>query len=114
VASSPQPFLSKTSSGNLVSRNRAQANGISFYLQDRLRIARRLDGIGVYYIKGGWPGSDPNDPEEPAAASERAVEQALRDGYRTADIMQAGASKVTTEEMGTEWWSGSEGQRSAD
>jgi 3-isopropylmalate dehydrogenase len=38
--------------------------------------------------------------EEPAAAIERAVEQTLRDGYRTADIMHAGAARVTTAEMG--------------
>jgi 3-isopropylmalate dehydrogenase len=38
--------------------------------------------------------------EEAAAAIERAVEQTLRDGYRTADIMQAGATQVSTAEMG--------------
>jgi 3-isopropylmalate dehydrogenase len=35
-----------------------------------------------------------------ADAIDRAVEQTLRDGSRTADIMQAGATKVSTEEMG--------------
>jgi 3-isopropylmalate dehydrogenase len=38
--------------------------------------------------------------DEPAAAIERAVEQTLRDGFRTADIMQTGATRVTTSEMG--------------
>jgi 3-isopropylmalate dehydrogenase len=38
--------------------------------------------------------------EEAAAAIERAVEQTLRDGFRTADIMHAGATRVTTAEMG--------------
>jgi 3-isopropylmalate dehydrogenase len=38
--------------------------------------------------------------EEAAGAIERAVEQTLRDGYRTADIIEAGAKQVTTSEMG--------------
>jgi 3-isopropylmalate dehydrogenase len=38
--------------------------------------------------------------DEAAAAIERAVEQTLRDGFRTADIMQTGATHVTTDEMG--------------
>jgi 3-isopropylmalate dehydrogenase len=38
--------------------------------------------------------------EEAAGAIEHAVEQTLRDGYRTADIMEAGAKQVTTSEMG--------------
>jgi 3-isopropylmalate dehydrogenase len=38
--------------------------------------------------------------DEAADAIERAVEQTLRDGYRTADIMQAGATQVSTVEMG--------------
>jgi 3-isopropylmalate dehydrogenase len=38
--------------------------------------------------------------DEAAAAIERAVEQTLRDGFRTADIMQTGATRVTTTEMG--------------
>jgi 3-isopropylmalate dehydrogenase len=38
--------------------------------------------------------------DEAAAAIERAVEQTLRDGYRTADIMQTGATRVSTSEMG--------------
>jgi 3-isopropylmalate dehydrogenase len=38
--------------------------------------------------------------DEAAAAIEHAVEQTLRDGFRTADIMQTGATRVTTSEMG--------------
>jgi 3-isopropylmalate dehydrogenase len=38
--------------------------------------------------------------EEAAAAIDRAVDQTLRDGYRTADIMQAGGTQVSTSEMG--------------
>jgi 2-isopropylmalate synthase len=42
-------------------RDGAQGEGISFSLQDKLRIARKLDEIGVHYIEGGWPGSNPKD-----------------------------------------------------
>src|SRR5712691_6431254 len=42
-------------------RDGAQGEGISFSLQDKIRIARKLDEIGVHYIEGGWPGSNPKD-----------------------------------------------------
>lgn len=44
-------------------RDGAQAEGISFSLEDKIRIARRLDKIGVHYIEAGWPGSNPKDME---------------------------------------------------
>src|SRR5437870_13913698 len=42
-------------------RDGAQGEGISFSLQDKLKIARKLDEIGIHYIEGGWPGSNPKD-----------------------------------------------------
>ena len=42
-------------------RDGAQGEGISFSLQDKLRITRKLDEIGIHYIEGGWPGSNPKD-----------------------------------------------------
>ncbi|MEN6480259.1 MAG: citramalate synthase [Anaerolineales bacterium] len=44
-------------------RDGAQREGISFSVQDKLRIATRLDELGVGYIEGGWPGSNPKDAE---------------------------------------------------
>jgi 2-isopropylmalate synthase len=44
-------------------RDGAQAEDISFTLEDKLRIAEQLDGLGVHYIEGGWPGSNPRDEE---------------------------------------------------
>ncbi|HZJ82219.1 MAG TPA: citramalate synthase, partial [Clostridia bacterium] len=44
-------------------RDGAQAEGISFTVNDKLRIARRLDGLGVDYIEAGNPGSNPKDLE---------------------------------------------------
>ena len=42
-------------------RDGSQREGISFSLDDKLKIARRLDQLGVDYIEGGWPGSNPKD-----------------------------------------------------
>ena len=44
-------------------RDGAQTYGISFSLQDKLSITQRLDELGVRYIEGGWPGSNPKDIE---------------------------------------------------
>ncbi|MCL4514215.1 MAG: hypothetical protein M1379_01250, partial [Firmicutes bacterium] len=44
-------------------RDGAQSEGISFSTEDKLRITRRLDELGVHYIEGGWPGSNPKDIE---------------------------------------------------
>ncbi len=42
-------------------RDGAQAEGVSFSLNDKLAIAEALDDFGVHYIEGGWPGSNPRD-----------------------------------------------------
>jgi len=42
-------------------RDGAQGEGISFSLEDKLRIARRLDEIGIPFIEAGWPGSNAKD-----------------------------------------------------
>ncbi len=44
-------------------RDGSQREGISYTLDDKLRIAERLDAFGVSYIEGGWPGSNPKDME---------------------------------------------------
>jgi 2-isopropylmalate synthase len=42
-------------------RDGAQTEGISYSVDDKLRIARKLDELGVAFIEGGWPGSNPKD-----------------------------------------------------
>jgi len=42
-------------------RDGAQREGISWSLDDKLRIVRRLDALGVDLIEAGWPGSNPKD-----------------------------------------------------
>jgi len=42
-------------------RDGAQGEHVSFSKDDKLRIAVKLDELGVAYIEGGWPGSNPRD-----------------------------------------------------
>ncbi|MGH7786912.1 MAG: citramalate synthase, partial [Candidatus Binatia bacterium] len=42
-------------------RDGCQAEDIALTLEDKLRIAERLDDFGVAYVEGGWPGSNPRD-----------------------------------------------------
>jgi 2-isopropylmalate synthase len=44
-------------------RDGAQSEGISFSVVDKLHIAQKLDELGIHYIEGGWPGSNPKDAE---------------------------------------------------
>jgi len=52
-------------------RDGSQGEGISFSSLDKIRIAEKLDGFGVDYIEGGWPGSNPKDVEFFDMAKER-------------------------------------------
>ena len=44
-------------------RDGAQQEGLNLSVADKLNIARQLDGLGVGYIEGGWPGANPKDTE---------------------------------------------------
>ncbi|MGL5479313.1 MAG: citramalate synthase, partial [Clostridium sp.] len=44
-------------------RDGAQGQGISFSMQDKIKIVKALDNIGVTYIEAGNPGSNPKDME---------------------------------------------------
>ena len=49
-------------------RDGTQMEGISLSVEDKLKIAQKLDELGIHYIEGGWPGSNPKDAEFFAAA----------------------------------------------
>ena len=42
-------------------RDGAQTQGVDFGVEDKIRIAETLDGLGLDYIEGGWPGANPTD-----------------------------------------------------
>jgi 2-isopropylmalate synthase len=42
-------------------RDGTQAEEIAFSVEDKVLIAKKLDEIGIHYIEGGWPGSNPKD-----------------------------------------------------
>ena len=58
-------------------RDGSQGESISFSVDDKLLIAQKLDELGIDYIEGGWPGSNPKDKEFFArAASELKLKHA--------------------------------------
>jgi 2-isopropylmalate synthase len=42
-------------------RDGAQGESVNFSAEDKCRVAEALDGLGVDFIEGGWPGSNPRD-----------------------------------------------------
>jgi 2-isopropylmalate synthase len=44
-------------------RDGQQTQGVDFSAEDKRRIARALDGLGIDYVEGGWPGANPTDSD---------------------------------------------------
>lgn len=44
-------------------RDGCQREGLTLSLEDKLKVAQRLDQLGIHYIEGGYPGSNPRDQE---------------------------------------------------
>ncbi|MEM6732478.1 MAG: citramalate synthase, partial [Myxococcota bacterium] len=66
-------------------RDGTQRAGLSLSCNDKLRVARRLDALGVAYIEGGWPGSNPKDAEF--------FERARDEQWESAKITAFGATR---------------------
>lgn len=96
-------------------RDGAQREGLSLSLEDKLRIARQLDQLGVPFIEGGWPGANPKDvqffwqlKETPLTQAEVVAFCSTRRPGRTADadpmlqpILSAGTRWITV--FGKSW-----------
>jgi 2-isopropylmalate synthase len=91
-------------------RDGAQQEGLNLSVADKLTIARQLDGLGVGYIEGGWPGANPKDTEFfrraaveldlkharlAAFGSTRKAGVAAADDPQVAALRDSGASVVT-------------------
>jgi 2-isopropylmalate synthase len=61
-------------------RDGTQGESVSFSVDDKLVIAQKLDELGIDYIEGGWPGSNPKDKD----FFERAVDLKLNHAKLTA------------------------------
>src|SRR5215471_10285368 len=57
-------------------RDGTQGEAISFSVDDKLVIAQKLDDLGIDYIEGGWPGSNPKDEDFFKRASELRLKHA--------------------------------------
>ena len=66
-------------------RDGTQSEHIAYSLADKLEIARELDGLGVDYIEGGWPGSNPKDMAF--------FDQARKEKWRHARITAFGSTR---------------------
>lgn len=53
--------MSKVELYDTTLRDGSQGEGISFSVTDKLNIASKVDELGIKYIEGGWPGSNPKD-----------------------------------------------------
>ncbi|MFN6530391.1 citramalate synthase [Nostoc sp. ChiSLP03a] len=108
--SSPQLWLYDTTL-----RDGTQREGLSVSIEDKLRIARRLDRLGIPFIEGGWPGANPKDvqffwqlQEDPLKQAEIVAFCSTRRPNSTAatepmlqDILAAGTRWVTI--FGKSW-----------
>ena len=66
-------------------RDGTQGENITFTADEKLKIAMRLDEMGIHYIEGGWPGSNPRDM--------RFFELAKRETFANARITAFGATR---------------------
>jgi 2-isopropylmalate synthase len=57
-------------------RDGTQSEGLSLSVEDKIKITRLLDGFGVRYIEGGYPGANPKDEEFFRRAAELKLKQA--------------------------------------
>ena len=73
-------------------RDGTQGETVNFTVDDKLVIAQKLDELGIDYIEGGWPGSNPKDKEFFARARE------LR--LRHAKIVAFGATRLARNPAG--------------
>ena len=59
-------------------RDGTQGEAVSFSVDDKLIIAQKLDELGIDYIEGGWPGSNPKDKDFFARAATESAQRAFR------------------------------------
>lgn len=76
-------------------RDGTQAEGVSFSVEDKLKICERLDAFGVHFIEGGYPASNPKDAE----FFQRALDLDLKNARLTAFGMTRRANVPVEEDQ---------------
>jgi len=66
-------------------RDGTQGEGVSFSIEDKIRVSHKLDELGVGYIEGGWPGSNDRD--------EGFFKKAQKEQYENARIVAFGSTR---------------------
>src|SRR5256714_653398 len=88
-------------------RDGAQGEGISLSVADKLKIAPKRDCLGVDYVEGGWPGSNPKDAEFFRQARTRTWDHAKITAFsatrRPGIAVERDPTMVALLEAGTEW-----------
>ena len=60
---SPGPSMTRIFTYDTTLRDGSQGEGINFSVQDKLLLTKKLDELGVDFIEGGYPLSNPKDEE---------------------------------------------------
>ena len=96
-------------------RDGTQGEAVSFSVDDKILITRKLDELGIDYIEGGWPGSNPKDREFflrardlrlrhaklTAFGSTRFARNAVEDDRNVRELVEAGTPVVAI--FGKSW-----------
>ncbi|HVV47336.1 MAG TPA: citramalate synthase [Bryobacteraceae bacterium] len=96
-------------------RDGTQGEAVSFSVEDKILIARKLDELGIDYIEGGWPGSNPRDKEFfeqarglklrhaklTAFGSTRFAKNSVQEDRNVRELIEAGTPCVTI--FGKSW-----------
>ncbi|MDQ1326805.1 MAG: 2-isopropylmalate synthase [Candidatus Poribacteria bacterium] len=96
-------------------RDGSQGEGVSFSVEDKLRIVQELDKLGIHYIEGGYAGSNPKDEEFfsriqelnlynakiTAFGSTRRAKKKVSEDQNLHQLLKAGTSVITI--VGKSW-----------
>ena len=80
-------------------RDGAQREGISLSVEDKVKMARKLDEFGVDYVEGGWPGSNPKDSEFFARARDLRLSHARLSAFGSTRRPNAATPDATLEAL---------------
>ena len=83
-------------------RDGAQAEGISFSVEDKLNIVRKLDELGLSFIEAGNPGSNPKDLEFVRRAAQLPLKRAQLAAFGSTIIPYGIAAKAMADQMVTD------------